>query len=197
MELQQFKKFFDNSVTKVKEANIPLVFIKDEMVKYNIIMYTLFANIYGEQKDKILPNYAELVHSLCRIALSSLVYQSDETATEFSDKFAKRYEEIKKAIVEDEEFNKITEETERKEAIINELIRNIGGASELPDNQHLRITDMFILTTIIMEELDTDFDYIDYLLIKSIKDLKALIPKTEEVKEESGKAEENPTTDNN
>lgn len=185
---EDFKKFIQENFDTVKEANIPLSFYQDEMVKFNIVMYTMFANIYGGQGDKIAPCFAEVVHSFMRVIQGSPSTQGDEYE-KFLDSFCGRYEEINKSIEEDEELKKAKPES-RDQIILTQFIRMIGSASELQGEEHLRLTDMFILTMMIAELLKLDLEYIKFLLKKSVDELGKLAKETGEAQDKEEEPEQ-------
>lgn len=206
MEKEQFKKWFQKGHNIVKEANLPRYLYKDEMVQFNIIMYSFFNQLIIAQADNINSTIGELNYVFNRIVISS---QMEETFDEFLNKFADRYETIKNAVAEmnNDEGIKNLDDAQKANVIIKEIMRMVGTASELTGEEHLRISDMFLLCVQICEMLKFDFNYINYLTDEATKEIAKQIAeynkqiveaqqKTEEVKE-SGEAKEEPADNNN
>lgn len=204
MDKQAFKDWFVKGNEVVKNAQLPQYLYKDEMVQFNIIMYSFFNQLIIAQSDNLNSTFGELNYIFHRIVMSSQIGQDFNA---FADKFANRYEQIQGAIdeIKNDEGIKNLEEGQKLTVVVKEIMRMVGTASELSGEEHLRISDMYLLCIQIGELLKFDFNYINYLTGEAVKEIikqleaynKQFAPKTEEVKEESGEAEKNPTNENN
>lgn len=196
MDKQTFKEWFNRGNEIVKEANIPQYLYKDEMVQFNIIMYSFFNQLIVAQSDHLNSTFGELNYIFHRIVGSSQAAQDFE---QFLEKFSERYEQIRDAIndIKNDEGIKDLEEGPKLTVVVKEIMRMIGTSSELTGEEHLRLSDMYLLCIQIGELLKFDFDYINFLTSEAVKEILKQLKDMEKAKEESGKAEENPTTDNN
>lgn len=191
MDKQTFKEFNQKSFDIVKNnKKHPLQIFRDEMIHFNIVMYGLFNCFFNNDNINMLSTFAELNYIFNRILLTSNVNENYES---FLENYSNHYEEVVKAFEEEPSLKDIKPEA-KSYAICLECMRTIASSCEM--DQHLRIVDIYTLCIIFAEQVGLDFEQIAELT-QCVADEVIKLIEEQQKKEESGKAEENPTTDNN
>ena len=193
MNKQEFEDFAQKSYDIVKNnKKHPMRLFRDEMVHYNIVMYSFFNCFYNNSQLNILSTFAELNYIFNRILLNS---NARDDYKSFLEKYSTHYTAVRKSFDEDPSVQGVRPEV-RVDLICKECMRLVATSceAEAQSGQSLRVTDTFILCVIMAEELGIDFNKIIELTQVAADELVKII---EEQEKDSGEAKEEPTKDNN
>lgn len=192
MDREIFKEFTQKSFEIVKNnTKHPMQLFRDEMIHFNIVMYSFFNCFFNNSDLDIMSTFAELNYIFNRILLSSNARESFDS---FLENYVNHYIEVCKAFEEEPSLQGLKPEA-RTHSICMECMRTIASSCE--SDKPLRIVDMFVLCIIMAEQIGLDFEKLIELTQFAADEIAKLIEAQQKKVEESGEAEKNPTTDNN